>query len=41
MGRHQSAGWGHRRRFLVALVGIAALAFATMAIVVFLFPEAG
>ncbi len=38
MGRHQSPGWGHRRRFLVAFVGIVALAFAAMAIVALIFP---
>lgn len=40
MGRHQPPGWGHQRRFIVALLGIAALAFATMALVAFLFPAA-
>jgi hypothetical protein len=40
MGRHQPPGWGQRRRFVVALLGIAALAFATMALVAFLFPAA-
>jgi hypothetical protein len=41
MGQHKPPGWGHRRRFLVAFAGILALAFATMALVAFLFPDAG
>jgi hypothetical protein len=41
MAKHNPPGWGHRRRFLVALVGIVALAFVTMAVVALIFPEAG
>jgi hypothetical protein len=39
MGRHQPPGWGHERRFIVALLGIAVLAFAVLALVALLFPE--
>lgn len=38
MGRHQPPGWGHQRRFIVALLGIAVLAFAIMTLVALLFP---
>jgi hypothetical protein len=41
MGRHKPPGWGYQRRFLVAFVGIVALAFATMAVIALLFPPAG
>lgn len=39
MGRHQPPGWGHRRRFVVALLGIALLALAVMTLVALVFPE--
>jgi hypothetical protein len=39
MGRHESPGWGHRRRFLVAVLGIVALGFAAMAVVALIFPD--
>jgi hypothetical protein len=36
MGRHQSGwlppGWGHKHRFVIAFVGIVALAFAALAV---------
>lgn len=41
MGRHQSGwlppGWGHKHRFLIAIAGIVALAFATLAIVALIY----
>lgn len=40
MGRHQPRGWGHRRRFVVAFVGLVAIAFLTMAVVALLYPNA-
>jgi hypothetical protein len=41
MGRHQSGwlppGWDHRQRFVIAFVGIVALAFAALAVVALIF----
>jgi hypothetical protein len=39
MGRHEPMGWGHRRRFVIALAGIAALAFAALAIVALIYQK--
>jgi hypothetical protein len=40
MGRHQSGwlppGWGHKQRFLIAIIGILGLSFAALAVVAIL-----
>jgi hypothetical protein len=37
MGRHKSTGLGYRRRFVIAIVAIAVLAFGVLALVALIY----